>query len=849
MPKASTSTKKKTLVAKGERKQPRRKTVPLYLTLPDEKANSAASRVWLATANLETIQVAARQKRPPVTGRLTFYTLTSPTERLKTLQIASYAIQLAEERVLPLYGGRPWSCHVVIKDNPKAWYIFDAKGRVQPATLPHLLPYNTIQKKAWNGKKNATPSMRGCATSAPPKFPKFHDARADVCSDDEYDVIAHLPSAAAITSTDCLDRMRDWILDDGCQMTTLSNLAWTTDAETRRLNVSIKWTSPLGLTFRTRTAAHAEAQVLCKRQATLDRVILGITPAGKPVPLKPVGKRQGLTSGKWRFERDGLWVVGQEDEWRVKRLLEQYGGIGPGEAETSSAAAADLVNSMSPLAYYIHCNRKSHQSLRLRELKLQAERESASEAIANSVHLTINAAYTHVDKCEATMESEASESSGVSLPQAIQVSSSVVLKKASSQVKISFTIREAETELRTMWKQLSDEERQQWSNQVKCLSLTGETTSLGDTSNVTEPVKGILATTAIDESILFEETGNRESRSMELGTLLVEPVAISIPTTPTTSDSLDAMISAAKVSPSPVPDETSTSATLSHKDHSEEIMFRLPPQVSKHIDRASWRLDQEQIKLCYDAGMEHYDQVMRTVQLRDLHRELQDGFDVLRERGRGRYDMELPAFDEPVFDFITDLKKAPWMPIVREILGKNVMLIHKGMFLSMPGALPQPYHQDGLHLNQQYQKPCHAINVFVPLIDMTMQHGPTEFCLGSHILGKEDLRREFCVTPVVPAGTPVIFDYRLGHRGLGNTANTCRPIVYCTYACAADGKEFRDSVNFSRKRYRKLGDIVCNELTRDERAKKRRLQFDEILDAAGIASCSADPSLTVDQLL
>jgi hypothetical protein len=76
--------------------------------------------------------------------------------------------------------------------------------------------------------------------------------------------------------------------------------------------------------------------------------------------------------------------------------------------------------------------------------------------------------------------------------------------------------------------------------------------------------------------------------------------------------------------------------------------------------------------------MEHFDQIMRTVQARDLVRELHDGFDLLRERGRFRYDMELPAFDTPMFAFLSDVKKAPWMPIVRELLGKDVVLIHKG---------------------------------------------------------------------------------------------------------------------------------------------------------------------------
>ena len=163
----------------------------------------------------------------------------------------------------------------------------------------------------------------------------------------------------------------------------------------------------------------------------------------------------------------------------------------------------------------------------------------------------------------------------------------------------------------------------------------------------------------------------------------------------------------------------------------------------------------------------------------------------------------------------------------KEILGNDVVLIHKGMFLSMPGSTKQVYHQDGTHLTTQYQKPCHAINVFIPLVDLTLDNGPTEFCLGSHILGYEVLDEKNVVTPTVSAGTPIIFDYRLGHRGLGNTSNTCRPIVYCTYAAAADGKEFRDLVNFSRKRYHRIGDLVEKGLSRSERAEKRKRIVDD----------------------
>ena len=124
--------------------------------------------------------------------------------------------------------------------------------------------------------------------------------------------------------------------------------------------------------------------------------------------------------------------------------------------------------------------------------------------------------------------------------------------------------------------------------------------------------------------------------------------------------------------------------------------------------------------------------------------------------------MELPLFDTEAFSFLTDRKKAAWMPIVHKILGEDALLVHKGCFLSLPGSETQVYHQDGVHLNKKTHKPCYAINVFIPLVDYDMTNGPTEFCLGTHYLGYENFVKESVYTPCVTAGTPVIFDYRLG---------------------------------------------------------------------------------------
>lgn len=256
---------------------------------------------------------------------------------------------------------------------------------------------------------------------------------------------------------------------------------------------------------------------------------------------------------------------------------------------------------------------------------------------------------------------------------------------------------------------------------------------------------------------------------------------------------------------------------LWQEDRADFLGVRMPK--SKANSHRRWCLDDSYQDLCYSYALQHYDSVMYTVKARSLYSELEHGFDVLRERGRGRYDMEIPAFDKPELSILTS-NDAPWMPLIRTILGEEAVLIHKGCFLSLPGSETQVYHQDGVHLSKTHQLPCHAVNVFIPLVDLTSKNGPTEFCKGTHILSNENFQKQNIEIPLVEAGTPVIFDYRLGHRGLGNTTmNEVRPIIYLSYASS----DFRDSVNFSRKRYVEIGEIINTPISRKERALQRAL--------------------------
>jgi hypothetical protein len=235
------------------------------------------------------------------------------------------------------------------------------------------------------------------------------------------------------------------------------------------------------------------------------------------------------------------------------------------------------------------------------------------------------------------------------------------------------------------------------------------------------------------------------------------------------------------------------------------------------------------VDAAHDAAISFYEAVLRTVRARGLHHELQAGFDVCRERGRGRFDMNppcLPQRDETLFEGpFAELVhgEADWKPVLRKILNCDAPeLIASGVFLSLPGAEAQTYHTDGVHLNLRQHAAPHAVNVFVPLVDLvppgSQSNGPTEFCEGTHVLGRDAWVKERCVNPAPKAGTAILFDYRLGHRGMGNKSDAARPTLYLTYT---NKPGWTDKDNFSRARFKKLGELVGAKPSRAERAAAR----------------------------
>ena len=59
-------------------------------------------------------------------------------------------------------------------------------------------------------------------------------------------------------------------------------------------------------------------------------------------------------------------------------------------------------------------------------------------------------------------------------------------------------------------------------------------------------------------------------------------------------------------------------------------------------------------------------------------------------------------------------------------LGAEARLVYAGLVLNLPGSAAQPYHTDGGHLfGKSTECPAHCLDVFVPLIDVPAELGPT----------------------------------------------------------------------------------------------------------------------------
>ena len=203
------------------------------------------------------------------------------------------------------------------------------------------------------------------------------------------------------------------------------------------------------------------------------------------------------------------------------------------------------------------------------------------------------------------------------------------------------------------------------------------------------------------------------------------------------------------------------------------------------------------------------DHVIAAETIRALHQEFQQDYggslkheedDMSKEVGDARFMIPLRLTkgfaDTAVF-------ANPYViAIVRAVLEPTAILEAYGAVVSFPGAKAQPNHHDGPHLfgsEISALLPSYALTFALPLVDMNEIQGTTTLLPGSHRWRRagEDVEG---ISPTIPVGSCMMWDFRLMHSGTANRSAVQRPMLYCTYS----RPWYRDPVNFRGKKMRRV---------------------------------------------
>jgi ectoine hydroxylase-related dioxygenase (phytanoyl-CoA dioxygenase family) len=143
------------------------------------------------------------------------------------------------------------------------------------------------------------------------------------------------------------------------------------------------------------------------------------------------------------------------------------------------------------------------------------------------------------------------------------------------------------------------------------------------------------------------------------------------------------------------------------------------------------------------------------------------------------------------------------LPILKRILGPELILSGLGAVVSLPGSADQQVHRDLSHLFGDETLdaiiPCYALNLLIPLVEVNEENGMTRLWPGSHAVFDAhytELAQQMpFVDPPLAKGSCLLFDYRLIHLGRANRSPAPRPLLYNTYSRAW----FRDPVNYTQQ--------------------------------------------------
>jgi len=126
------------------------------------------------------------------------------------------------------------------------------------------------------------------------------------------------------------------------------------------------------------------------------------------------------------------------------------------------------------------------------------------------------------------------------------------------------------------------------------------------------------------------------------------------------------------------------------------------------------------------------------------------------------------------------------LALARRLMGDDIIVGELGVVISHPGAGPQETHRDSTSLfgglGVETEFPPVSMTMLAPLVDVGPGMGPTEYWPGTHRL--QDDAVDTTAPPLratLNAGSVVMHDWRIYHRGGANTTGPVRPALYVCF--------------------------------------------------------------------
>jgi hypothetical protein len=172
------------------------------------------------------------------------------------------------------------------------------------------------------------------------------------------------------------------------------------------------------------------------------------------------------------------------------------------------------------------------------------------------------------------------------------------------------------------------------------------------------------------------------------------------------------------------------------------------------------------------------------LQLLDTHRS-----SVEANRGANRWQMHLPF--GPPFSDERVIANPLVLPIVEALVGEDCICHYLASDTPLPGSDYQEVHPDVFQLFPESDRvlPPYSIVLNIPLVDATDVNGPLEIWPGGthhYVADRADVPRLAAQMQsqrvLMPAGSLLIRDSRMWHRGTPNRSNAPRPNVTLIYS-------------------------------------------------------------------